>query len=261
MIRIRVLGAVCAVFICFIVSCATTNMELKKKQSEASRGLGEAYLYEGDYTAALREFLKAEGLYPKDPFLQNDLGLTYLSKGKPDLAVDHFKKALELRPDYAPAKNNLGTAYLALKNWDAAIVCFKEVTGNLLYATPHYPLLNLGSAYYHKKEYELAEKYYIKTLSYYRDGYNKDATYAKAVRGLSQTYIAMEKISSAVKLLEKAIKDHPRSVVFYFDLARAYKLSGKYKKALSAYAGIVKLAPGTDLAEKAEREAARIKTR
>ena len=51
-----------AVFVICVVSC-TANLEVRKKQGVASRNLGEAFLRKGDYTSALRAFLKAETLY------------------------------------------------------------------------------------------------------------------------------------------------------------------------------------------------------
>ncbi len=153
--KTRRLGWTAFVFIVICVVSCTANLEVRKKQEEASRNLGEAYLRKGDYTSALREFLKAETLYPDDPYLQNDLGLTYMGKKKLDLAVKHFRKAIKIRPDYAPAMNNLGTAYIAKKEWDTAIAYFKEVANNLLYTTPHFPLSNLGWAYYNKKSMHL----------------------------------------------------------------------------------------------------------
>ncbi len=239
------------VSIFFLVSCAA-GLEVRKNQEEALRNLGEAYIREGDYTAALRELLKAEKLYANDPYLQNDLGLTYMAKGKPDIAINHFKKAVEIKPDYTPAKNNLGTAYLAQKKWDDAIACFKEITGDLLYATPHYPLSNLGWAYYNKKEYRLAEKYY-------QDALKIEPEFVIALRGLGKTYIAMGRIPEAISILEKATKNSPRFAELYFDLANAYTLSRKYKKALSAYKKVIELAPDSPLAVDAQKEMARIR--
>ena len=146
------------VFLAIGLFSCSANLELRKKQGEASKNLGGEYYRQGDYTSALREFLKAEKLYSNDPYLHYDLGLTYKAKNKPDLAVKHFEKAIEMKPDYAPAKNALGTVYLDKKEWDTAIQYFKEITGNLLYATPFLPLSNIGWAYYNKKEYPLAEK-------------------------------------------------------------------------------------------------------
>jgi Tfp pilus assembly protein PilF len=239
------------IFIFVGVSCAA-NLEMQKKQAEASRNLGEAYYRQGNYPEALGEFHKSETIYPGDPFLQNDLGLTYMAIKKMDLAVKHFKKAIEIKPDYAPAINNLGTAYLNKKEWDTAIRYFKEVTENLLYATPHFPLSNMGWAYYNKKEYALAEKYYLKALDI-------DPKFINALAGLGKTYTAMGRSSEAVVLLEKALKDYPRLGQLYLDLARAYTLSGKYKKALDAYEKAVEFAPDSAFAREAETEAQNIK--
>ncbi len=234
-----------------VVSCSA-NLEVRKQQEEANRNLGEEYYKKGDYTSALREFLKAEKLYSNDPYLHYDLGLTYKAKNKLDLAVKHFEKALEMKPDYPRAKNALGTVYLDKKEWDTAIGYFKEVTGNLLYATPHLPLSNIGWAYYNKKEYPLAEKFYLEALKI-------EPKFINALRGLSLVYIAMGRVSEAVATLERAIKNYPRFAHLYFDLGKAYTLSHDYKKALNAYKKILELVPDTALAREAEKEANHIK--
>ena len=229
-----------------IVSCAA-NTEVRKNQGEAYRNLGEAYMQQGDFSSALREFLKAKKLYSRDPYLQNDLGLAYMAKNRPDLAIKHFKKAVKLKPDYAPANNNLGTAYLAKKEWDVAIACFKKIVDDILYVTPHYPLTNLGWAYYNKQEYKLAEKYY-------RNALELEPNFIIALRGLGQNYMAMERAADAVAMLEKAVKNYPRSAESYFYLAKAYGLSHEYKKAISAFNKVIELAPDSPLARDAKKE-------
>jgi len=250
--KLRGPGSIWLVLLIFgLVSC-TANLEVRKKQGESSRNLGEAYYKEGDYTAALREFLKAQELTPDDPILYNDLGLTYKAKGKPDLAIKHFKKALELKHDYAPAKNNLGTAYMAKKDWDLAIKEFKEVAQDLLYVTPHYPLSNLGLAYYNKGEYQLAAKYYIEALEL-------EPSFIFALRGLGVTYIAMGKGPEAVATLEVGVKNYPRVPQLHFDIGEAYILSRSYEKAFDAFQKVINLVPNTPLARKAQIEVQKIK--
>ena len=236
----------------YVVSCATANMKVQKQQGEALRNLGEEYYKQGDYTSALKELLKAEALYPDDAFLQNDLGLTYKAKKRLDLAVKHFKKALEIKPDYAPAKNNLGTVYLDKKEWDTAIKYFKEVSENMLYATPHLAMANLGWAYYNKKQYTLSETYYLKAL-------DLEPKFINAQRGLGLTYIALGRIDEAVEILEGAVKDYPKVALLYDDLAKVYVLSHNDDKALDAYHKVIELAPDSAMAREAEKAAQRIK--
>jgi tetratricopeptide (TPR) repeat protein len=227
-----------------LLSCTTKNLADQKPIAEAARNLGEAYLREGKYPAALNEFLKAESLYPNDYYLQNDLGLTYYYMGKQDLAVRHFKKALELNNDYAPARNNLGNAYAEQNEWDKAIEQYKLVASDLLYATPHYPYSNLGVAYFQKKKYEQSVYYFMKALKVKSD-------FVNALFGLAQTYMAMEKVSDAIAKLEKAADVSPQSALVHFDLAKAYRLNRDYHKAHAAYLTVVQLAPDSPLADKA----------
>ncbi len=252
------------IFILFFVSC-TSYIAKQKKQEKAIRNLGEVYMAEGKYILALKEFLRAEEIYHNDPFLHNDLGLVYMVKGKNDLAIDHFKKAVSLKHNYAPALNNLGNAYMAKGDWDTAIDCFQKVTKNLLYLTPHNPLSNMGRAYYKKKEYKLAEKYYLEALELQPE-------FLKALLGLGQTYIMLNRLPEAVATLETAVavyertveklgkddKTSPRSAALYFELAKAYRLSQSYTKAVDAYNRIIELFPGSRQAKEAEKKAEEI---
>ncbi|MEE8541562.1 MAG: tetratricopeptide repeat protein, partial [Desulfobacterales bacterium] len=130
------------------------------------------------------------------------------------------------------------------KDWDMAISIFKEITGDLLYATPQFPLTNLGVAHYNKKEYLLAEKYYRQALKISPDS-------IRALRGLGLTQIDTGKYRQAVTTLEKALKIDPRLAETHFVLAQAYALSKDYKKALAAYAKVVELIPDTPMAASA----------
>ena len=242
-----------SIVFCF-AACTSTSLEVRKKQAEAGRNLGEAYLSQGNYTLALREFLKAKELYGNNKFLHDDLGLTYMAKDRLDLAIKHFKKALAIDPGYAPAKNNLGTAYMEKKDWDTAIKLFKEVAGDLLYATPQFPLSNLGWAYYNQGEYELALKYYHEALEI-------NSQFLNALRGLGLTYIAMGKGPEAVAILEVSVKHYPQPqyAQLHFDLGEAYTLSRNYEKAFNAFQKVLKLVPNTPLARKAKIESQKIK--
>lgn len=210
-----------------ITSCAA-DKEAIIKQTEATRNLAEVYMAHGDYTSALTELIKAHEMNPNDPFIHMDLGLSYMAKGKLDLAVEHFKKSIELNPSFAPARNNLGYAYLAMKKWDEAIEIFKVLTEDLLYATPHYSFTNLGWAYFNKKEYSQAEKYY-------REAIRLQPDFVIAYRGLGNTYIQMGRYLEGIENLEKAIQLAPKFPDLYYDIGKAYVLVNDIPKALDAY--------------------------
>ena len=235
-----------------MISCAG-GQERRKKQARMTRTLGEAYMQQGNYTESLKELIKAEKLYSNDHLLHNDLGLAYMAKERFDKAEFHFKKAIEIRAEYAPAKNNLGTVYMAKQDWDAAIEQFKTVAGDILYATPHFPLTNLGIAYYNKHDYANAERYYLDALDLQPD-------FILALRGLGRTYIAMNKLPQTVATLEKAVAIAPQSANLFLDLGNAYHMSGDSQKALFAYQKVTSLSPNTPIAAAAQKEILKIES-
>ncbi len=229
----------------FLAACGPNKAELIR-QEKAQRDLGGQYIRAGDYTNALKHLVEAERLFPDDPILQNYLGLAYNGKEKQELAIRHYKKALKLKPDYAPAKNNLGTAYLDQERWDDAIAVYKELTGDLLYATPHYPLSNLGLAYYEKREYSVAEKYYLQALKL-------EPTHPPALWGLGRTYVAMGRGGEAVSALSIVVDRYPEHAGGHYELARAYMLLKNYSKAKSEYKKVIALDSVSPMARDAKK--------
>jgi type IV pilus assembly protein PilF len=251
--KIWLVGASCILLLSVLMACSTKeNLEQQKALGEASRNLGEAYLREGKYSAALRELTKAETMTPDDYFLQFDLGLAYLYKDDTDKAIYHFKKSLAIKNNYGPARNNLGNAYAAKKDWDKAIEQYEIVISNLLYATPQFTYSNLGFAYYHKKEYGRSEQYFKKALEITSD-------FARAIFGLAKTYIATGRISLGIEKLEFAVAKHPDNASLHFELAEAYKLNRDYRRAYGSYIRVVQMDPDSPLADRALKEAKRIK--
>lgn len=234
-------------------ACATTGITPQdRKKAKASRNLGEAYLSEGNDTAALRELLKAKTLNPEDPILYNDLGLAYMAKDKIELAIPQFKKAIQLKPDYSLAKNNLGGAYLMVKQWDKAIAVLKEVTGDMLYATPHYPLANLGWAYYNKGDY-------AKAASYLKEALDLKPDFFTAQLNLGRTYLATGQLQKARAILEAAAAKNPNVPVLLLELGRTYRRLGDYNNAVLALKGAIKLTDDAELSVAAAEELRKIR--
>ena len=237
-----------------MASCATTvNTEIQKREADSKRDIGEAHILQGNYTAALKELLDAEKLDPDDPVTHNYLGIIYQKKQLPDLAISHFKKAIELNSGYSQARNNLGVTYLDLKEWDSAIATFKDVLSDLLYATPQFPLANIGRAYFNKKEYGLAEVYFKKALE-------KQPNFIVALNGLGETYITTKNYPKAIEVYEKAIQYNHRAPYLYFQLAKAYELAYVFNKSAESYQKVIDIAPGSDLAKQASEARLRIKS-
>jgi type IV pilus assembly protein PilF len=246
-----VLKRLIALLLCWCVSaflfgCATDSAKIQD-QARVSRRLGEGYLAEGNLTAALSQFLEAQKIYDKDPFLHYDMGLAYFGLEKPDLAISHFKKAVTLNPDYSEAFNAMGRVYGNLEQWDMAISCFNQALSNLLYATPHIALSNLGDAYRGKKDYQRA-------IDFYKQAIRKNPHFPNAHRGLGLTYMDRADYKAAVASLRKAVRYAPGAPSAYFDLGLAYARQHETEKAISSFKRILILVPDTPLADRALAE-------
>lgn len=235
-----------ALSLLFLLSACSTTSTAVKERAEGKRKLGMQLMGQGDTTGALKELLEAEKLYADDPELQNDLGYAYLAKERPELAVQHFQRAIKLKPDFGEARNNLGVTYLQLGNVDAAIAALLPLTEDLLYPTPHYPLTNLGLAYYRKAQYDESERYYLAALK-------QAPRFLKALRGLGRTYMAMGEGTRAVQILRKAVELAPRSQPLYLDLAQAYRQAGDIRGAEETYRALVRMDPYSESAAEARK--------
>ncbi|WP_300674120.1 lipopolysaccharide assembly protein LapB [Desulfoluna sp.] len=229
-----------------LTSCVSKT-PLLRKQSEALRNLGEAYLSQGNTTAALRELLEAESLFADDFLLQDDLGKAYTAKKRYETALIHFQRSMDLQPDYGPAKNNMGSVFLLMKRWDDAIAVLNQVSDNILYATPHYPLYNLGWAYYNK---EMCDK----ALSYYNKALEIQPQFVLPMRGIALCHMAEGRLTDAIHWLEKGVKAAPKFQQLHYELAGAYLKARAYDKTKAMLAKTMAIDPKTPLASKAERE-------
>jgi len=240
------------------VSACTSTKEKQGRQAVAYRELAEAYFVQRQYTLALQELLKAEKLRPDSALIHNTLGLVYMEKDQLELSVQHFKKAVKLKPDYPEAINNLARALLEQEEWDEAILYLKELIKNLVYTTPQYPLLNLGWAYFNKKDYVQAEKYYKQAIKYYDDDFRRDMTYIRALGGLGRTHIATGNFAQALSALSRAAQAAPGIPDTYFYIGQAYEKAGKPRDAKMAYLKVIEVAPDSEIANKAARAALKL---
>ena len=220
-----------------IASCTpSTHHQNTDKIAQAIKKEGEAYLIQGNHTAALAKFIEAAKLTPGDPYLQNNLGIAYMRKKEYSLAGKSFAKALSLKPDFTEARNNMGAAYLLQEKWDTAISQFNIVLEDLIYPTPHYPLANIGWAYLEKGNYSKAQTYFIKALDEF-------PVFIKAHHGLAQVYIRTAQTERAIDYLQGIIQRFPNAAILHADLAEVYEDRGEIRQAIQAWRIVAKLSP------------------
>ena len=246
MLQRRTIAIILLIAFSLMPACASKTPKLRK-QSEALRNLGEIYLNQNNFTAALKQFLEAEKIFADDYLLQDDLGRAYTARGRYQKALTHFKKSIQLQPDYAAAKNNLGSIYLMMKKWDKAIAVLDELSDDLLYGSPHYPLYNLGWAYYNKKMHKKARSYYKRSLEL-------APNFVLPMRGMGLSFMAQGRLSDAIIWFEKGAEKAPKFQEIHYELAGAYLKAHRYDDAKKSLQSAIVIAPDSATAQRAKRE-------
>lgn len=229
-----------------ICGCATGEGIKREGKGQIHYQLGVSYLNEGDATRALGELLKAKEYRPDDPEVLNALGLSFFSKGSREDAIESFSRAVELKPDFSEAHNNLGVLYLDMAAWDKAISCFKKALKNLLYPTPERARVNLGWAYYKKKDYLSAAEEFKRALV-------ESPRFCLAHHYLGLAYMELKKFQEAVSEFRLAIKYCPKYVEAYLNLGMAYVKKGQTSDACAEFRRVKEFGEEGEFSRTAER--------
>lgn len=245
-----VLVLLAAIIVFLAPAYARQPSPVEKQQAADMRRLAEAFMAEGQYRQALKEFQKSQALDEGSAEVHFDLGTVYLCLSQPAKAVEEFRRAIQLKPDYTIAKNSLGAALMAAGRNDEAIPVLEELCENLIYATPQFPLLNLGFIHYTKKNYD-------KAISYYKRAVEAAPDFAQAWRGLGRVYFDTGRMTEACEAYEKAVKAAPFFARAFLEMGDAMEASGRAEDAVSAWKRAAEIEPDSDLAKEAKNRLAR----
>jgi len=128
--------------------CAT-NASRAEQQDNARKAvsrldLGGEHLRQGRHALALREFMTAERLDPKNPQVQRALGEAYLAQGKRMESELHYRRALELFPDFHDARLALSALLILEERYPEAGSECAILIDDPTFAEPWRALANLG---------------------------------------------------------------------------------------------------------------------
>jgi tetratricopeptide (TPR) repeat protein len=82
--------------------------------------LGQAYLYDGQYSEAETQFYRVRSLEPHKPNGDYGLGLTYSKQARYEDAIQSFEAAIRIKGDFYDAYAEIGYAYADLGKIDKA---------------------------------------------------------------------------------------------------------------------------------------------
>ena len=205
--------------------------------------MGNGYAQAGQFETAIGYYQKAMDINPVDALTKhqlakcyNNYGVTLRNSEKWDVAIDAYRNALRLMPTLDIARTNLGDAFTRKADahneageLDEAIKAYLEL--QKLHPNEMQVRNLLGELYLKKGDYAEA-------LSAFQHVYNTDpnaehalhnliAAYHHYARSLSDT----DKYTTAIQLLQAALRLAPTDLNLRLSLANAYQGAGNYEHA------------------------------
>jgi type IV pilus assembly protein PilF len=224
--------------------CVTTGKPVDKtKMAEGYFQKGLAHFQEKNYELASVEFnrsLQTDSSY-KLPYYY--LGIVNDTQGKPEEAIKYYKEAISIDPEFSEAYNALGVVYVKQEKWQEALKSFNKALENKLYTTPHLPYLNMGDMYMTQKKYEKAVEAYRESKRYA----NLELTNFK----LGTALFEAGRVKDAIKAFQEGVGIAPQNAYLRYSLAVALLKDGNKKSALVEFKKTAELAPGSEVAQKA----------
>ena len=185
------------VFALLLISCAHQNNAKDKKIAKLHLRLGMAYLVKNQHPRAIKELRTALSLDNKNPYIHNSLAIAYSLKNKNKMAEKHLLKALKLNPQFTEARNNLGKVLISMKRYDLAIRVLKKARKDLVYVYPDRIHYNLGFAYFKKRKFKTAGRYFKKSISI-------NNSFCPAYQYYGRVFFEFKKYKKALSYFKKA---------------------------------------------------------
>ena len=205
--------------------------------------MGNGYAYVGQFETAIGYYQKAIDINPVDALTKqylakcyNNYGVALRNRGEWNAAIDAYRNALLLMPTLNIARTNLGDVFTRKANahneadeLDEAVNAYLEL--KKLYPNDIHIRNLLGELYLKKGDYAeaLSEFQYVYNINPNAEHalHNLIAAYHHYARSLSDT----EAYTTAIQLLQKALRLAPTDPNLRLSLANAYQGTGDYELA------------------------------
>ena len=217
--------------------------------------MGNGYAQVGQFETAINYYQKAIDINPVDTLTKhhlaecyNNYGVTLRNRGEWDAAIEAYRNALLLMPTFGIARTNLGDVFTRKANahteageLDEAVNAYLEL--QKLHPNEMQVRNLLGELYLKKGDYAEA-------LSAFQHVYNIDpnaehalhnliAAYHHYARSLSDT----EEYTTAIQLLQKALRLAPTDLNLRLSLANVYQGAGNYERAAAEVSRVLAQEP------------------
>lgn len=229
--------------------------------------LGNAYLDNGDYTNAIKEY-ELVVRHCHEVLAWNNLGVSYFNLDQDEKAMECYEKALEIEPNQAKTYSNIGLVYERRDDIEKATAYYKkaiEVESD--YLKSYYNLCRIyekeGDTDEALKMFEsasrnvpeIAELHYWSGYYYQKKGLSDQAIeeYKMAIRlshdillaylNLALLYEQKGNYKMAIKENKKALRAEPEHQEARLNLGTLYGKMGYTERAIKEYGKVLKINP------------------
>lgn len=171
-------------------------------------------------------------------YLLKNMGNSLFLAGKPREALPYLLKAEKIDPSNPDIQRELALVYQDIKQYDLAIVHYKEAIELKPDFSEAYN--DLGVSYSQQGRLDWAMDCFNKAV--------QNILYTTphfAYHNMGLIHIKKNDIEKAIHYYQKAIELEPDYSAAYFDMGRAYELSGRYNDAESTYKKIMEIIPSS----------------
>ena len=191
--------------------------------------LGVFFVGQGRYTDAAEMFSKVIALSPDSFRGYSNLGGTELYQGRYPQAVSDLEKSIAIRKT-SGALSNLGTAYFHMREFDEAAKAFSEAIG---LDENNYPLWgNLADAYYYGSHRSQAVAGYTKASELAVEQLKINPHNASVLADLADYCSMLDDKDSSFNYLRQALQISPRDPDVLFVAAQIYNQFGNEKESI-----------------------------
>jgi tetratricopeptide (TPR) repeat protein len=192
--------------------------------------LGVFFVSQGRYADASEMFSKVVSISPDSFRGYSNLGGTELYQGHYSEAVADLKKSIAIRKT-SGALSNLGTAYFHLREYDQAAIAFREAIG---LDENNYPLWgNLADAYYYGGHQSQSVAGYNRASELAAQQLKINPHDGSVLADLADYRSMLGDKDSSFKYIRQALQYSPHDPDVLFETAQIYNQFGNEKEAIS----------------------------
>ena len=234
--------------------CATgggaAEKEANAQRARSHYDIATDLVRQGQIEMALREYLAASSLEPRNPEYQLAVALAYVRKQRYAEAEQHLKRALEIAPDFHDARFNLSTLLLGVGRYEEARVEAQRLYDDPTFPGPWRALSNRGWAEYRLGHVDEARETFALTRKF-------NPAYWPALLNLGILESEQGRRPEAIQLFEAVISQRPPpnaevEAEANFRLGEIYVSLGKRSRAVEYLTAAVVKAPSGPWGRKSE---------